>query len=114
MASFTKNQRLITKRQYSQVFEKPKKVYMSEFLLLIRDAGEGNARLGLAISKKNVAKASDRNRIKRLIRESFRQTDLTHVDIVALARRGITNLSNHDLSGKLTKAWEKVNTLYDS
>lgn len=114
VANFSKAQRLITKHQYARVFDKPKKVYMSEFLLLVRDVGENKARLGLAISKKTIAKASGRNRVKRLIRESFRQTDLSHIDVVALSRRGLNDLSNDVLRRKLSKAWEKVNALYES
>lgn len=111
MAEFKKNQRLITKAQYKQVFEKPDKVVMKEFLFLVRASSMDKARLGLAISKKNVAKATDRNRIKRLIRESFRQSSLEEVDVVALARRGLHTLSNRELHCKLKKAWEKVNQL---
>lgn len=114
MAEFKRNQRLISKAHYRRVFEEPKKVVMQEFLLLVRVSSEDKARLGLAISKKNVAKATDRNRIKRLIRESFRQTDLSDVDVVALARRGLHTLSNQDLNGKLKKAWIKVNKLYEN
>ena len=44
------------------------------------------SRLGLAVPKKNAKRSVDRNRIKRLIREIFRQshkgTHLTSVDLV--------------------------------
>lgn len=86
---------------------------MKEFLLLIRAKESEGARLGLAISKKTVAKASDRNRMKRLIRESFRQTPLKDVDVIALSRRGMSQLSNQVLNTKLNAAWEKVNALYE-
>ena len=49
-----------------------------------RDNGYGRPRLGLAVPKRGTAKAHDRNRLKRVIRELFRtsQQDLPAKDIV--------------------------------
>lgn len=49
----------------------------------------GFNRLGLVISKKNLPRAVDRNRVKRVIRESFRTRQLPGLDVVALARSPI-------------------------
>lgn len=49
---------------------------------------QGEARLGLAIAKRAVPHAVDRNAIKRQIREAFRlHENLPSLDIVALTRR---------------------------
>lgn len=45
----------------------------SDFLIRYLDNHRGHARLGMAISKKRVKHAVKRNRIKRIIRETFRK-----------------------------------------
>jgi len=48
-----------------------------------------NSRLGIIIGKKTVSGAADRNRIKRIIRETFRQHNIkqNNLDVVVLVRR---------------------------
>ena len=50
----------------------------------------------------------DRNRIKRLLRESFRQKELPEVDMVFLARQGVTQHTNANINARLGKTWEKL------
>lgn len=68
------------------------------------------ARLGLAISKKTVSKASQRNRIKRQIRESFRheQHKLLDIDIVVMAKRGLDNRSENEMRQSLQQHWARL------
>jgi ribonuclease P protein component len=68
-------------------------------------------RLAIIISRKNVAKAVERNRIKRLIRESFRlnQDKITSNDIIVFGYRGINALTNFELQQCLIKIWQKLN-----
>ena len=109
MNSFPKERRLLAKYQFDRVFEKPKRVFFPEFLILFRKKEKaGEARIGLAISKKSVNKSTNRNRCKRLVRESFRLTLLPDVDIIFLSRRGLDNLSNAELNNKLASAWLKL------
>lgn len=69
-------------------------------------------RLGLAITKRVVRNAVDRNRIKRLVRESFRrhQADLGGLDIVVLSRDGAVKSSNEELLNSLDKHWQRLAT----
>lgn len=69
-----------------------------------------NPRLGLAISKKNVRLAVDRNRIKRLIRESFRTRNagLDGLDIVVLARSGVHRADNRQILQSLEQLWSDL------
>lgn len=71
------------------MFADPTRYANRHFTLLIRRRTTGPARLGLAISKKQAKRAVDRNRLKRLIRESFRhrQHQMPTLDVVAMARR---------------------------
>jgi ribonuclease P protein component len=91
------------------VFNKPKKVVTKHFVILYRDNPIGHARLGLAIAKKVISKAHDRNRIKRLLRESFRtRNDIKAIDIIFLARSGLAKVENSVLSNNLSHAWNKL------
>jgi ribonuclease P protein component len=110
---FKKTQRLLAKYDYDHVFEQAKKIVTAEFVLLYRTNNLGHARLGLALSKKMIAKAHDRNRIKRLLRESFRQEKLPAVDIIFLAKHGVAKQTNLDINTQLSKTWEKLNSYYD-
>lgn len=109
MYCFTKARRLLTKQDYNYVFEQAKKIVTSDLTLLYRKNDLGHARLGLAISKKIVAKSHDRNQIKRLLRETFRlRNDLPAVDIIVLARPGVREASRALLIENLGRTWDKL------
>jgi ribonuclease P protein component len=67
-------------------------------------------RLGMAIPRKHFSRAVDRNRIKRLIRESFRrwQQMLGGRDLVVLSKPGIHYRSNLDLLRCLEYQWMRL------
>lgn len=68
------------------------------------------ARLGLAVAKKHVRRAVDRNRIKRLLRESFRrhQQQLMGFDLVVLIKPGIHKVDNPTLFSSIEKHWQRL------
>ena len=70
-----------------------------------------NPRLGLVISRKAARTAVARNRIKRLVRESFRheQQQLGSLDIVVIGRPGIALQTNQAIAESLDKLWKKLN-----
>ncbi len=114
MCKFTKKHRLLNKEQFDRVFKQANKLNSKEFLLLTRENTESVARIGFAISKKAIAKSNQRNRVKRIMKESFRQAGLSNVDVVAISKNGLSELSNEMLHAKLTKAWEKLKRLQES
>ena len=68
------------------------------------------SRLGLVVSKKNISKAVERNRVKRVIRESFRKnkTLIPNLDVVVLIRKGIDVLPNVVISSKMNSLWDAL------
>jgi ribonuclease P protein component len=79
------------------------------FTVLYKRNGEQDARLGLAISKKHCRGAVGRNRLKRLIRESFRMNrgDLRGLDIIVLNQAAATRASNKALFDSLNEHWQR-------
>lgn len=108
MYCFDKSRRLLKKSDYDFVFDQAKKLVSTEFIFLYRDNTLGHARLGLAISKKKMSKAHDRNRAKRLLRESFRVRCLPSVDIVVLARTNFSKVQNAVINQNLSHTWDKL------
>jgi ribonuclease P protein component len=111
--SFEKSQRLLTKSDYNSVFTKAKKIVTGDFIVFYSENDLGFARLGLALSKKMLAKAHDRNRIKRLLREGFRHSALPSIDIIFLARQNLAKKDNMGLTRHLRKTWDKLNSCCD-
>lgn len=109
---FAQSRRLQNKKEFEYVFSKHEKTKNSEFIFLYRKNSLGYARIGLAISKKKIARACQRNRIKRLLRESFRTAELPALDIVIMARTELSGTENHLIHSHLSDAWQKITASY--
>ena len=68
------------------------------------------ARLGMSIAARTLRRAVDRNRVRRLIRESFRmhQQQLPSVDIIIGARSAVLQADRARLRAALEEIWRKV------
>ncbi|WP_447530480.1 ribonuclease P protein component [Vreelandella sp. TE19] len=103
--------RLLNAGDFSYVFEQADlKVHGKGMMALARFNTRGHPRVGLVVSKKNVKRAVDRNRFKRLVRESvrLRQHRLPSVDIVILAKRGVQDIDNETLYRQLHGMWKRL------
>jgi ribonuclease P protein component len=107
---FPRARRLTGAPQFRRVFAEPVRTGKTGFIVLYRSNGLSDARLGLAIAKKCARRAVDRNRLKRLVRESFRAhaQSLPGIDIVVLCARGAPALSNQRLFDSLERAWATI------
>ncbi len=108
---FTKQQRLLEAKEFSALFaDAPIRASHPCFLLLCNFNSTEKARLGLVIAKKQIKKSHDRNRLKRLIRESFRlqQHKLPLIDAIVLARKGADALSNSEIQVILHGLWKRI------
>lgn len=101
------------KRDFDTVFGNARKLVNSEFVVLYKENMLGRARLGMAISKKMLARAHERNRIKRLVREAFREASLPPIDLIFLARSGLGVVENRVISAGLGKLWKNLNAAFD-
>jgi len=74
-ASFTKAERLTGKKIIEDLFRTGASVKQYPFVLLwkmVEEKGSAPARLAISVPKRRVKLAVNRNRIKRLVRESYR------------------------------------------
>ncbi|MGI9211606.1 MAG: ribonuclease P protein component [Methylococcaceae bacterium] len=99
--------RLNNSGDFQHVFDNATKSADRYLTVLARANGGQAPRLGLAISRKQIRHATDRNRIKRLIRESFRlsQHHLDGFDFIVMARSSAIQASHEALRYSLQKHW---------
>ncbi|MDG2917091.1 ribonuclease P protein component [Bisgaard Taxon 10/6] len=107
--NFHRGLRLLAPVHFKHVFQNPQRASTPEVTILARPNSVGNPRLGLTVAKKHLKRAHDRNRIKRLCRESFRllQHELPNYDFVIVAKAGIGKLDNPEFTANLAKLWQR-------
>ncbi|MFC3094182.1 ribonuclease P protein component [Alteromonas sediminis] len=107
---FPRELRLLTPSHFAFVFDNAIPVSSPQLTLLARYNSLEYPRLGITIAKKRVKKAVQRNRIKRLIRETFRHqaSTLPNIDIIVIGKSGCDSLTNDDLNRLLRKSWQRL------
>ena len=102
--------RLRTRAAFTRVFRSNTRSADDLFTVLAGAVEDGPPRLGLAISVRAAGGAVSRNRVKRLVRESFRhqRERLPLADIVVMARPGIAAVPNARIRASLAHHWERI------
>lgn len=109
--TFPRQNRILTTEEYDKVFKHCIRASMPGVLVLGHKTKDiGHSRLGLVVPKKVLKRAVWRNRVKRIAREAFRQTQKSYpnVDFVVLAKPGIKDINNSDLHQMLLKLWDQI------
>ncbi|MGH7825302.1 MAG: ribonuclease P protein component [Candidatus Binatia bacterium] len=104
--SFPKRARLRKRPEFLNLSRWGKKIHAPNFVIIIRPNNQGETRLGVTVSAK-VGNAVVRNRVKRLIRECFRQHRQQIVpskDVLIIARKGAASLSFSQVESEFRKA----------
>ena len=111
---FSQINRLLEAKQYKRVFAEPVRQTNRFFTILARRNLIALPRLGLAISKKNIRLAKDRNRIKRIIRESFRheKSGFANLDLVVMAKQDALKADNTELFNSLSALWLNLSHIF--
>ena len=108
---FSKQQRLLKPADFQRVFNHASfKASTRNLLLLAAPNKLPHPRIGFVLSKKQVRQAVQRNRIKRVVREHFRQhaDEMPGIDIIVLARKGFDRLGNDDINTSFNSLWFKL------
>jgi ribonuclease P protein component len=108
---FNRRNRLVKSSEYQSVFDhKTQRLSGGGLNILARANLLAYARIGIVVSSRVARRAVARNRIKRIVRESFRlhQARLQGWDIVVIARSGVVKQSNQELFASLEGHWKKL------
>ncbi len=118
--NFSRLRRLLNAEDYRRVFEQADfKVSDRHLLVLARPNLQTHSRIGLVIAKKGIKLAVHRNRIKRVVRDSFRNLCgqdhefSLHLDIVILSRKGLGELNNDAVHRLISKQWTRLRKKID-
>ncbi|MDK2778203.1 MAG: ribonuclease P protein component [Pseudomonadota bacterium] len=110
-SSFPRSARLLRPAEFKRVFDNTELRGSSPHLLVLATPNEQDqARIGFVLAKKQIKRAVDRNRIKRLVRESFRhqQHKMAALDFVVLARSGLAELDNQQIREMIDALWFRL------
>ncbi|MFL2840829.1 MAG: ribonuclease P protein component [Pseudohongiellaceae bacterium] len=107
---FKKASRLLGPAQYRVVFKKADFKMSAASILMFVAKSTLPPRLGIIVAKKNVKSAVQRNRVKRIIRESFRlrQEEFGTIDLIILATQGLDKASNQEVLIQLNLLFDKL------
>jgi ribonuclease P protein component len=113
-ARFPRSRRLLRGTQFKRVFDRPERCADACFAIAARRSQSdapfgGTARLGLAISRKALPHAVDRNRIKRIVREAFRLRRWPcSVDLVVVGRAGLRRAANAEVRQSVEAHFDRI------
>lgn len=109
--------RLTQRAQYDQVFSAPEQRSSDRYFTVLGRCciqASKQSRLGIVVAKKRIARAHERNRLKRIIRESFRLQMLAHsskaIDVVVMPKSHAAFADNATLFTALEIHWRRLQT----
>ncbi|OGT02359.1 MAG: ribonuclease P protein component [Gallionellales bacterium RBG_16_57_15] len=103
--------RLVSKADFDRVFADNQRARTDYVVVMARPNLVGYPRLGMVIAKRLLARAVDRNRVKRCVRESFRQAlpELPACDfVVRLIAKPVSGEEARDLSRTFNRAGNRA------
>lgn len=113
-AHFPRQARVRARAEYDKVFKHGRRTASPVLALHLHLGNDASApRLGLAVSRKVDPRAVGRNRIKRVLRETFRhcRASLASGDYVLVARPPARGMANADLAAAFLKLLQRAGAL---
>ena len=102
--------RLLKAGDFAALRGKSRRIGVRHFLAEFSPNALDTCRLGQAVSRRVSKRAVQRNRIKRLVRESYRlvRSELPSIDILLIARPSAVDVANRALREALSALWNKL------
>ena len=96
--------------EFANIYSKNKYFYNSGLIMLTKNNNLENPRLGISIPKKNLKLSVQRNKIKRIIKESFRLNykKIDKLDIVLIGGKNINKFNIKNTQKSLLELWKKI------
>lgn len=109
MTGFPRSVRLLRAADFKRVVGQGRRRRSSSFTAFeLPGQGEG-ARVGLTVSRKSLPRSIDRNRFKRIVRETFRAAlPLPCFDVVIMAATGARTTDRRQLAAELHEYWRRL------
>ena len=107
---FPRAARLLKPGDFARLRQASRRIGSRYFSAEYRSTEDTVARLGLAVSRRVSKLAVQRNRLKRLARESFRRhrANLAGVDVLLIARSAAVAASGSELLADLELLWSRL------
>ena len=106
-AGFSRSLRLLRPEEYRAVIAQ--RCRSDDRLFTVYAVGNqlDRARLGITVSRKVSVRSVYRNRLKRLVRESFRhhKQSLNGMDLVVVARKNASDTKRSEIDRSLVRHW---------
>lgn len=107
---FPRAARLLKPGDFARLRQGSRRIGSRYFSAEYRNVDDTAARLGLAVSRRVSKRAVQRNRLKRLVRESFRRRRamMPAVDVLVIARSAAVSCGGAELLADLALLWSKL------
>ena len=114
---FPRNERLKSRKSIDALFQKGKRFSVGDFRFIYEFRSTTGIQVGVGASSKQFKRAVDRNRIKRLIRESYRLDQIRWKEALKQKQQGLDlfilftgrSLPDHTTcQQQVHQAWEKI------
>ena len=107
---FRRERRLTQAAEFKRVFDQASRVG-NRWMTVLGAANDGRGpRLGLAVAKRRIKLSVRRNRLKRIVRESFRHhlQQLDDLDLVVLAGPAADQADARQLRQAIDELWPRI------
>ena len=97
--------------EFKKVYAQGKKIHTKDLVAYVLASEQ--AKIGISVAKKKLKKANQRNKFKRMCRESFRlrQHDIAPCWLIICGKKGIQSATEHELKSQLEQIWQKTSWL---